>query len=194
MAPTEIFEPSSTSKRIISWLEPFGVRVVWLSGKQKAKEKREALAAIEDGAELVVGTHAIIQPDVKFKALGLAIVDEQHRFGVDQRLAIRAQQNGMMPHLLMLSATPIPRTLAMSYLADIDVSVIDELPPGRQEISTKLVSMSRKGDLVEWIGKSLSAGLQAYWVCPLIEESEKVTLPQPLRHVRNQTNSPSVQD
>lgn len=134
------------------------------------------MAAIEDGAELVVGTHAIIQPDVKFKALGLAIVDEQHRFGVDQRLAIRAQQNGMMPHLLMLSATPIPRTLAMSYLADIDVSVIDELPPGRQEISTKLVSMSRKGDLVEWIGKSLAAGLQAYWVCPLIEESEKVDL------------------
>lgn len=165
MAPTEILAEQHF-KKIISWLEPFGVRVVWLSGKQKAKEKREALAAIEDGAELVVGTHAIIQPDVKFKALGLAIVDEQHRFGVDQRLAIRAQQNGMMPHLLMLSATPIPRTLAMSYLADIDVSVIDELPPGRQEISTKLVSMSRKGDLVEWIGKSLAAGLQAYWVCP----------------------------
>ncbi|WP_293705147.1 ATP-dependent DNA helicase RecG [uncultured Parasutterella sp.] len=175
MAPTEILAEQHF-KKIISWLEPFGVRVVWLSGKQKAKEKREALAAIEDGAELVVGTHAIIQPDVKFKALGLAIVDEQHRFGVDQRLAIRAQQNGMMPHLLMLSATPIPRTLAMSYLADIDVSVIDELPPGRQEISTKLVSMNRKGDLIEWIGKSLAAGLQAYWVCPLIEESEKVDL------------------
>lgn len=175
MAPTEILAEQHF-KKIISWLQPFGVRVVWLSGKQKAKEKREALAAIEDGAELVVGTHAIIQPDVKFKALGLAIVDEQHRFGVDQRLAIRAEQSGLMPHLLMLSATPIPRTLAMSYLADIDVSVIDELPPGRKEITTKLVSMARKGDLIEWLGSNLAAGIQAYWVCPLIEESEKIDL------------------
>lgn len=175
MAPTEILAEQHF-KKIINWLEPFGVRVVWLSGKQKAKEKREALSAIAQGAELVVGTHAIIQPDVQFKALGIAIVDEQHRFGVNQRLALRAEKDGLLPHLLMLSATPIPRTLAMSYLADVDVSVIDELPPGRQEISTKLVSMTRKADLIEWLAKALSSGIQAYWVCPLIEESEKMDL------------------
>lgn len=176
MAPTEILAEQHFRK-IISWLEPFGVRVVWLSGKQKAKEKREALKAIADGAELVVGTHALIQPDVAFKALGLAIVDEQHRFGVNQRLQLRAErEDGFMPHLLMLSATPIPRTLAMSYLADVDVSVIDELPPGRQKIETKLLSMQRKEELIESIGQSLSHGAQAYWVCPLIEESEKIDL------------------
>lgn len=175
MAPTEILAEQHF-KIIINWLEPFGIRVVWLSGKQKAKEKRESLQAIAEGAELVVGTHAIIQPEVQFKALGIAIVDEQHRFGVNQRLALRAEKDGLLPHLLMLSATPIPRTLAMSYLADVDVSVIDELPPGRQEITTKLVSMARKGDLIEWLSKSLSSGIQAYWVCPLIEESEKIDL------------------
>ena len=176
MAPTEILATQHYAT-IMGFLKDMDVKVALLTGSTKKKERDKILPAIASGEiQIVIGTHALIEETVVFSSLGLAIIDEQHRFGVDQRLAIRAQQNGMMPHLLMLSATPIPRTLAMSYLADIDVSVIDELPPGRQEISTKLVSMSRKGDLVEWIGKSLAAGLQAYWVCPLIEESEKVDL------------------
>ena len=178
MAPTEVLarQHYETFQKLC---EEFGLKipVVLLTGSMTARQKRMAYEALQLYPNaMVVGTHALIQERAIYDNLALVITDEQHRFGVDQRLAIRAQQNGMMPHLLMLSATPIPRTLAMSYLADIDVSVIDELPPGRQEISTKLVSMSRKGDLVEWIGKSLAAGLQAYWVCPLIEESEKVDL------------------
>lgn len=176
MAPTEILAEQHF-KKIIDWLTPLGIKVVWLAGKQKAKERRQALSEIEGGASLVVGTHALIQQGVTFKKLGLAIVDEQHRFGVNQRLALRQEgEEKALPHLLMLSATPIPRTLAMSYLADLDVSVIDELPPGRKPISTKLVSFNRKGELINAVGRSIRAGAQAYWVCPLIEESEKIDL------------------
>ncbi len=176
MAPTEILAEQHF-KKIIDWLTPFGVNIAWLSGKQKTKEKREALASVATDADIVVGTHALIQQSVKFKNLGLAIVDEQHRFGVNQRLSLRGEHaSGLFPHLLMLSATPIPRTLAMSYLADVDVSVIDELPPGRKPVVTRLVSIARKDGLIEAIGTSINRGAQVYWVCPLIEESEKLDL------------------
>ncbi len=134
MAPTEILAEQHFG-RIDAWLAPLGVRLVWLTGRLKTAEKRAAHAAVAEGrAQLVVGTHALVQDTVKFARLGLAIVDEQHRFGVAQRLALR--DAAVAPHLLMLSATPIPRTLAMSYLADVDVSVIDELPPGRRPVTT----------------------------------------------------------
>ncbi len=176
MAPTEILAEQHFNK-ILEWLKPLNVKVVWLTGKLKAKEKNQALEAIENDANIIVGTHALIQESVKYKNLGLAIVDEQHRFGVEQRLALRAiNSEGLMPHLLMLSATPIPRTLAMSYLSDLDVSVIDELPPGRKPITTKIFLLSRKDEILESIRNELSQGRQAYWVCPLIEESEKLEL------------------
>ena len=123
-----------------------------------------------------MGTHALIQDSVRFANLGLSIVDEQHRFGVVQRLALRESSGNHMPHLLMLSATPIPRTLAMSYLADLDVSVVDELPAGRQPITTKLVSLTRKNEIIATIAQQVAQGRQVYWVCPLIEESEKIDL------------------
>jgi ATP-dependent DNA helicase RecG len=130
---------------------------------------------VSDGsAQLVIGTHALIQDAVSFDRLGLAIIDEQHRFGVAQRLALRGADEEMAPHMLMLSATPIPRTLAMSYLADLDVSVIDELPPGRQPVVTKLVSARRRDEVIARIRADIAAGRQAYWVCPLIEESDVV--------------------
>lgn len=176
MAPTEILAEQHFRK-ILAWLEPLGVEIVWLSGKLKTKEKNLARERIAAGAQIVVGTHALIQPTVKFKNLGLAIVDEQHRFGVLQRLALRSEtENGIVPHLLMLSATPIPRTLAMSYLADLDVSVIDELPPGRTPIQTSVISQDKIDELVESLRRQLKAGVQAYWVCPLVEESEKIDL------------------
>lgn len=176
MAPTEILAEQHFEK-ISQWLKPLGVEIVWLAGKQKTKERSESLSAIANGkAQLIVGTHALIQEAVKFANLGLAIVDEQHRFGVAQRLALRQTQNSIMPHLLMLSATPIPRTLAMSYLADLDVSVIDELPAGRKPITTKLVSLHRKNEVISIINDQIRQGRQVYWVCPLIEESEKIDL------------------
>lgn len=176
MAPTEILAEQHF-KKILDWLTPLGVSVAWLSGKQKARERAENLARIASGeAKLIVGTHALIQDSVHFFRLGLAIVDEQHRFGVAQRLALRQANDNHLPHLLMLSATPIPRTLAMSYLADLDVSVIDELPPGRQPITTKLVSIQRKNEVVASIESQIERGRQVYWVCPLIEESEKLDL------------------
>jgi ATP-dependent DNA helicase RecG len=146
--------------------------------KRQAKERREMLAKIESGeAALVVGTHAIIQSKVTFAKLALVVVDEQHRFGVAQRLALKEKTQGdMYPHLLMMSATPIPRTLAMSYYADLDVSTIDELPPGRTPIVTKIVAMTKRDEVVRRIIDQLSAGRQVYWVCPLIEESEAVDL------------------
>jgi ATP-dependent DNA helicase RecG len=172
MAPTEILAEQHFG-RIEQWLAPLGVRVVWLTGKLKTSEKRAAHAAIADGsAQLVVGTHALVQDTVKFARLGLAIVDEQHRFGVAQRLALR--DAAVAPHLLMLSATPIPRTLAMSYLADVDVSVIDELPPGRLPVTTKLVSTARRDEVLARIRNEVRAGRQVYWVCPLVDESEKL--------------------
>jgi ATP-dependent DNA helicase RecG len=178
MAPTEILAEQHFRK-LIGWLEPLGIQTAWLTGSQKAKERREALAMIESGAAgLVVGTHAVIQDKVIFRNLALAIIDEQHRFGVAQRLALRSKmtQGGEEPHLLMMTATPIPRTLAMSYYADLDVSTIDELPPGRTPIVTKVVGEARRDEVVERIRSQLAEGRQVYWVCPLIEESESVDL------------------
>jgi len=182
MAPTEILAEQHFAK-MVGWLEPLlaasGRRVAWLAGAQKKKERAAMLALVESGAAaLVVGTHAVIQEQVRFQNLALAIIDEQHRFGVAQRLELRGklQAQGMEPHLLMMSATPIPRTLAMSYYADLDVSVIDELPPGRTPIVTKLIADSRRDEVIARIGAQVAAGRQVYWVCPLIEESEALDL------------------
>ncbi|MDR3014569.1 MAG: ATP-dependent DNA helicase RecG [Delftia acidovorans] len=182
MAPTEILAEQHFGK-LVGWLEPLlaplGKRVAWLAGAQKKKERTAMLELVHSGeAALVVGTHAVIQDQVQFKNLALAVIDEQHRFGVAQRLALRQKlaASGMEPHLLMMSATPIPRTLAMSYYADLDVSTIDELPPGRTPIVTKLIADSRKDEVIERIGAQVAEGRQVYWVCPLIEESEALDL------------------
>lgn len=176
MAPTEILAEQHYEK-IAQWLKPLGINIVWLGGKQKAKQRAQNIELIRSGqAQFIVGTHALIQESVQFHNLGLAIVDEQHRFGVEQRLTLRRPVDGQMPHLLMLSATPIPRTLAMSYLADLDVSVIDELPAGRKPITTKLVSLKRKNEVMSVILQQVHEGKQVYWVCPLIEESDKIDL------------------
>ena len=178
MAPTEILAEQHFRK-LLGWLEPLGITTAWLTGTQKAKERRTMLALIETGqAQLVVGTHAIIQDKVKFNKLALAIIDEQHRFGVAQRLALRKKlhHEEMEPHLLMMTATPIPRTLAMSYYADLDVSTLDELPPGRTPIVTKVVNEARRDEVIERIRAQISQGRQVYWVCPLIEESEAMDL------------------
>ena len=187
MAPTEILATQHFAK-LVGWLHPLGITVAWLTGSQKAKERRDMLALISSGqAELVVGTHALIQDKVQFKALALAIIDEQHRFGVAQRLALRSKMiseaasqsepaSGVEPHLLMMTATPIPRTLAMSYYADLDVSTIDELPPGRTPIITKVVNEARRDEVIARIRGQIAQGRQIYWVCPLIEESEALDL------------------
>ena len=192
MAPTEILAEQHFRK-LLGWLEPLGIKTAWLTGSQKTKERRESLALIASGeAGLVVGTHAVIQDKVVFKNLALAIIDEQHRFGVAQRLALRSKMTpnapnapdalgsaefaGTEPHLLMMTATPIPRTLAMSYYADLDVSTIDELPPGRTAIVTKVVNDARRGEVVNRIQAQIAEGRQVYWVCPLIEESEALDL------------------
>jgi ATP-dependent DNA helicase RecG len=178
MAPTEILAQQHFRK-LLGWLEPLGITTAWLTGTQKAKERREALAMIESGeAALVVGTHAVIQEKVVFKNLALAVIDEQHRFGVAQRLALRNKltHDGLEPHMLMMTATPIPRTLAMSYYADLDVSTIDELPPGRTPIITRLVNDARRDEVIERIRGQIAQGRQVYWVCPLIEESEALDL------------------
>jgi ATP-dependent DNA helicase RecG len=182
MAPTEILAEQHFRK-LISWLEPLGIKTAWLTGSQKTKDRREALASIASGeAALVIGTHAVIQDKVQFKNLALAIIDEQHRFGVAQRLALRSKMGdgaggaGREPHLLMMTATPIPRTLAMSYYADLDVSTLDELPPGRTPIVTKVVNEARRDEVIERIRGQLAEGRQVYWVCPLIEESESIDL------------------
>jgi ATP-dependent DNA helicase RecG len=205
MAPTEILAGQHFGK-LVGWLEPLlaprGQCVAWLVGGQKKKERAQMLSLIESGeAALVVGTHAVIQEQVRFKRLALAVIDEQHRFGVAQRLALRAKlaqevapaitQAGKShgphprqeeapaqrePHLLMMSATPIPRTLAMSYYADLDVSTIDELPPGRSPVVTKLIAEHRREEVIERIRAQIAVGRQVYWVCPLIEESEALDL------------------
>ena len=176
MAPTEILAEQHFRK-LGPWLEPLGVRVAWLSGSltASAKKKVRALAAAGE-VDLLVGTHALVEESVELPTLGLAIVDEQHRFGVAQRLALRATRGDALPHQLMMSATPIPRTLAMSYYADLDVSVIDELPPGRTPVITKLVTQSRHAEVVERVRAAVAQGRQVYWVCPLIEESETLDL------------------
>jgi ATP-dependent DNA helicase RecG len=172
MAPTEILADQHF-QRIARLLQPLNVNVAWLAGRPREAARRAALAQIESGAAgLVVGTHALIQEPVRFARLGLAIVDEQHRFGVEQRLALR--QGATVPHLLMLSATPIPRSLAMTYFSDLDVSVIRSLPPGRQAVRTKLIAGSRREEVLERIRAEAAEGRQAYWVCPLVEDSDEI--------------------
>ena len=175
MAPTEILAEQHYRK-MLSWLMPLNIKIAWLTGSQNKKDREAALQSIASGeARLVVGTHALFQEAVRFKNLGLAIIDEQHRFGVHQRLALR-QKGQPEPHQLMMSATPIPRTLSMSYYADLDVSVIDELPPGRSPIVTKIVSDARRDEILQRVREACLQGNQAYWVCPLIEESEALQL------------------
>ncbi len=174
MAPTEILAEQHYHN-FNGWLEPLGIRVAWLSGKIKGKARRETLDDISSGeASVVIGTHALFQEDVAFSRLALVIVDEQHRFGVHQRLALREKGVGgtMAPHQLIMTATPIPRTLAMSAYADLDTSVIDELPPGRKPIETIAIPDSRRDDVTDRVRKACREGRQAYWVCTLIEESE----------------------
>ena len=178
MAPTEILAEQHFRK-LVGWLEPLGVRTAWLTGSRKGKGRKEMLARVASGeAGLVVGTHAVIQADVQFARLGLAIIDEQHRFGVAQRLALRSklEEQALEPHMLMMSATPIPRTLAMTVFADLDVSTIDELPPGRTPIVTKVFSDARRDNVIHTIAQEVAGGRQVYWVCPLIEESETLDL------------------
>ena len=175
MAPTELLaEQHFQSFR--DWLAPLGIEVAWLTGRLRVKERREMLAAIESGeAALAIGTHALFQQEVVFKKLGLVIIDEQHRFGVHQRLALRekgVQQNGSHPHQLIMTATPIPRTLAMTAYADLDLSVIDELPPGRTPVETVAITDERREEVVQRVAAACAEGRQAYWVCTLIEESE----------------------
>ncbi|NLY28949.1 MAG: ATP-dependent DNA helicase RecG [Alcaligenaceae bacterium] len=182
MAPTEILAEQHFSK-LSGWLQALGVTVVWLVGSLGAKARREALSAIEEGAAgLVVGTQALIQERVIFKRLGLVIMDEQHRFGVGQRLELNRKgeraghQVAWVPHQINMSATPIPRTLAMTFFADLDVSVIDELPPGRTPVLTKLIADTRRDQVLGSVLSEVRQGRQVYWVCPLVEESEALQL------------------
>jgi ATP-dependent DNA helicase RecG len=175
MAPTEILAEQHYRK-LAEWLDGSGVAIAWLSGGMPAKARRASLAAIASGdAAFAIGTHALFEDEVAVPRLGLAIIDEQHRFGVAQRLKLRGKAAGDA-HQLMMSATPIPRTLAMTFYADLDVSVLDELPPGRTPVATRLVNNKRRGEIVERVRRAASVGRQAYWVCPLIEESEKLEL------------------
>jgi ATP-dependent DNA helicase RecG len=191
MAPTEILAEQHLRK-FSEWLGPLGVEIAWLTGNQTKKERESERAAIASGrAAVAIGTHALFQDGVEFCSLGLAVVDEQHRFGVAQRLALRVK--GEESHQLMMSATPIPRTLSMSYYADLDVSVIDQLPPGRKPVVTKLFADSRRAEVVRRIREACGAGGQAYWVCPLIEESEQLQLQTALdTHARLRKEFPEL--
>ena len=191
MAPTEILAEQHFRK-LVHWLEPLGVGVAWLTGSRKGKARAAMVERVASGeATLVVGTHAVIQDDVHFARLGLAIIDEQHRFGVQQRLALRSKlvdrgatpgRPVLEPHLLMMTATPIPRTLAMTYFADLEVSTIDELPPGRTPVLTKVFADTRRDEVIARIRDELAQGRQVYWVCPLIEETrERWTCATPRR-------------
>ena len=174
MAPTELLAEQHLNN-LKAWLEPLGVQVRWLAGKVTGKARAQALAEVASGeAQVVVGTHALMQEGVDFHDLALAIVDEQHRFGVHQRLALRDKGKGSVPHQLVMTATPIPRTLAMSAYADLDVSAIDELPPGRTPVTTIALAAERRPELVERIRVACAEGRQAYWVCTIIDESEEV--------------------
>ena len=174
MAPTEILAEQHYRK-LHEWLSPLGITVAWIAASVPKRARDIMLAQVASGeAQLAVGTHALFQAQVNFARLGLAVVDEQHRFGVEQRLALH--NKGVNPHQLMMSATPIPRTLSMSYYADLDVSVIDELPPGRTPIVTKLVEDTRRDEVIERVRQACATGRQAYWVCPLIDESETLQL------------------
>ncbi|MAY15451.1 MULTISPECIES: ATP-dependent DNA helicase RecG [Thalassolituus] len=174
MAPTEILAEQHLNN-LSGWFEPLGIRLGWLAGKVKGKARERSLAEIASGeAQLVVGTHALFQDDVHFARLGLIIIDEQHRFGVHQRLSLREKgvAQKLSPHQLIMTATPIPRTLAMSAYADLDTSVIDELPPGRSPITTVAIGEQRRPEVIERVNGACAEGAQAYWVCTLIEESE----------------------
>jgi ATP-dependent DNA helicase RecG len=172
MAPTEILAEQHYVN-FSAWLEPLGIPVLLLTGSQSAKERAARQRSLEEGDALVaVGTHALFQNNVNFNALALTIVDEQHRFGVHQRMALRSK--GVAPHQLVMTATPIPRTLTMALYADMDVSVLDELPPGRTPIDTRVVSDARKEEVIRSVAEALARGEQAYWVCPLIEDSEQL--------------------
>jgi len=173
MAPTEILAEQHYRK-LMQWLENLPVQIAWLSGGLPAKQRKAALAAMGSGdAMFAIGTHALFEDEVLLPRLGLLIVDEQHRFGVAQRLKLRGKATGEA-HQLMMSATPIPRTLAMTFYADLDVSMLDEMPPGRTPVATRLVSQKRRREVVERVRKACAEGRQAYWVCPLIEESEEL--------------------
>jgi ATP-dependent DNA helicase RecG len=173
MAPTELLAEQHY-RNFRNWLEPLGIEVVWLAGKLKGRARSTALAQIAASAQVVIGTHALMQEGVAFRDLALVIIDEQHRFGVHQRLALRekGRDGASVPHQLVLTATPIPRTLAMTAYADLDVSVIDELPPGRTPVTTVAIANSRRTDVVERIRAACAGGRQAYWVCTIIEESD----------------------
>ena len=192
MAPTEILAEQHY-KKFETWLGSLNIKIAWLTGSQSKKDREAALDDIASGrAQLAIGTHALFQEAVQFAKLGLAIIDEQHRFGVQQRLALR-KKGEPEPHQLMMSATPIPRTLSMSYFADLDVSVIDELPPGRTPIVTKLVSDERRDEILQRVREACVAGSQAYWVCPLIEESEALQLQTATETFENlKTNFPDL--
>ncbi len=173
MTPTELLSEQHFRK-FSDWLGPLGAEIAWLHGGLGARDKRRALAAVASGeAAIAIGTHALFQQGVEFARLGLAVIDEQHRFGVQQRLSLRKKGEALVPHQLMMSATPIPRTLSMSYYADLDVSLIDELPPGRRPVATRLVSDARRGEVLARIRAACAEGQQAYWVCPVIEESKE---------------------
>ncbi len=172
MAPTEILAEQHL-KNFQGWFEPMDISIAWLAGKVKGKAREATLKAIKNGeAQFVVGTHALFQEEVEFQNLGLAIIDEQHRFGVHQRLALKEKGKGLSPHQLIMTATPIPRTLAMSAYADLDTSVIDELPPGRTPVNTVVIDQTRRQEIMMRILNACQKGSQAYWVCTLIEESE----------------------
>jgi ATP-dependent DNA helicase RecG len=173
MAPTELLAEQHF-RNFDRWLTSLGVRIVWLAGKLKGRARTQALSALAGEAQIAIGTHALMQEGVAFRDLGLAIIDEQHRFGVHQRLALRekGRSGDAIPHQLVLTATPIPRTLAMTAYADLDVSVIDELPPGRTPVTTVAIANSRRAEIIERIRAACASGRQAYWVCTIIEESE----------------------
>lgn len=176
MAPTEILAEQHFLN-FSRWLTPLGIEVAWLAGKLKGKARSSALQQIAQGAPMVVGTHALFQAEVQFKNLALVIIDEQHRFGVQQRLALREKgvEGRLSPHQLIMTATPIPRTLAMSAYADLDTSILDELPSGRTPVNTVVISESRRPEIIERVRAACTSGRQAYWVCTLIEESEELT-------------------
>ncbi len=173
VAPTELLAEQHL-RSFLQWFTPLGIKVIWLAGKVQGRARRTALDALKSDADIVIGTHALMQEGVEFRHLGLAIIDEQHRFGVHQRMALRdkGRSGENIPHQLVLTATPIPRTLAMTAYADLDVSVIDELPPGRTPVTTVAISNARRGEIVERIRAACALGRQAYWVCTLIEESD----------------------
>ncbi|RDS82932.1 ATP-dependent DNA helicase RecG [Dyella monticola] len=175
MAPTELLAEQHL-RNFRHWLDPLGIHVEWLAGKQQGKARQQAMRRVLEGAPVVIGTHALMQEGVEFARLGLVIVDEQHRFGVQQRLALRDKglEGELVPHQLVLTATPIPRTLAMSAYADLDISAIDELPPGRTPVQTVAISNARRSEVIDRIRAACTEGRQAYWVCTLIEESEQL--------------------